>query len=215
MSKLTEGKVEFSAGDVRILDKKPLHQGFFKTTLYRLQHRLFKGGWSEEIEREVMDRGHAVVVLPYDPVRDEIVMLEQFRVGALATSESPWLIELVAGMTESDESIENVAHRELDEEAGLTCDRLTYAMSYLSSPGGLTERIYIYMARVDATQASLYGGLDSEHEDIRIQPVAREQVMQMLECGVLDNAATVIALQWLALHHEVLCDEWNQQVDEK
>ncbi|WP_198679805.1 ADP-ribose diphosphatase [Aliidiomarina minuta] len=212
---MTEGKVEFSAGDVRILDKKPLHQGFFKTTLYRLQHRLFKGGWSEEIEREVMDRGHAVVVLPYDPVRDEIVMLEQFRVGALATSESPWLIELVAGMTESDESIENVAHRELDEEAGLTCDRLTYAMSYLSSPGGLTERIYIYMARVDATQASLYGGLDSEHEDIRIQPVAREQVMQMLECGVLDNAATVIALQWLALHHEVLCDEWNQQVDEK
>lgn len=201
--------IKFSADDVEIIDKTPLYQGFFKTTMYRLRHRLFRGGWSEEIEREVMDRGHAVVVLPYDTERDQIVMLEQFRVGALATSDSPWLTELVAGMTEADESVEDVARRELDEEAGLTAQALEFAMSYLSSPGGLTERVHIYMAKVDARTASQYGGLDSEHEDIRVVPVAREKAMQMLDAGVVDNAATVIALQWLALNREHLLAKWN------
>lgn len=210
MSKFTEGKVEFSAQDVKVLKKTPLHQGFFKTTLYRLQHRLFRGGWSAEIDREIMDRGHAVVVLPYDPKRDEIVMLEQFRVGAIATSDTPWLIELVAGMTEPGETEISVAKRELEEEAGLDCDQLTYAMSYLSSPGGLTERIHIYMARVDAAQASEFGGLASENEDIRVHRVARKQALKLLDQGHIDNAATVIALQWLAMHHDTLCRTWDQ-----
>lgn len=210
MSKFTEGKVEFSAQDVKIIKTTPLHQGFFKTTLYRLQHRLFRGGWSPEIDREIMDRGHAVVVLPYDPARDEIVMLEQFRVGAIATSDTPWLIELVAGMTEAGESEAAVARRELQEEAGLSCDRLTYAMNYLSSPGGLTERIYIYMARVDASKASEFGGVASENEDIRVHRVPRKQALTLLDQGHIDNAATVIALQWLAMHHDTLCSTWDQ-----
>lgn len=204
-------KVKFSAKDVKVLNKKPLHQGFFKTTLYRLQHRLFAGGWSEEIEREVMDRGHAVVVLPYDVERDQIVMLEQFRVGALATSDTPWLIELVAGMTEDGESIESVAHRELMEEAGLKAETMTFALSYLSSPGGLTERIHIYLAKVDATSASEFGGLASEHEDIRVQAVPRSDVMALLDEGKIDNAATVIALQYLALHREALVAAWARK----
>lgn len=201
-------KVKFSANDVKVLNKRPLHQGFFKATLFRLQHRLFAGGWSEEIEREVMDRGHAVVVLPYDVERDQVVMLEQFRIGALATSETPWLIELVAGMTDTEESVEAVAHRELDEEAGLQAERMTFALSYLSSPGGLTERIYIYIAKVDASSASNFGGLASEHEDIRVQAVAREDVLALLEAGKIDNAATVIALQYLSLHRDKLLAEW-------
>lgn len=203
-------RVKFSAQDVKIIEKKPLHQGFFKTTLYKLKHRLFAGGWSEEIEREVMDRGHAVVVLPYDVERDQIVMLEQFRVGAIATSDTPWLIELVAGMTEPGEDIEDVARRELEEEAGLTAEKLTFAMSYLSSPGGLTERIYIYLAKVDAQSASDYGGLASEHEDIRVQAVARTEVMALLDAGKIDNAATVIALQYLALQRDHLMREWEK-----
>lgn len=202
-------RVKFSAQDVKVIKKTPLHQGFFKTTLYHLQHRLFAGGWSVEIEREVMDRGHAVVVLPYDVERDQIVMLEQFRVGALATSKSPWLIELVAGMTEPGEAVEDVARRELAEEAGLKADQLSFAMSYLSSPGGLTERIYIYIAQVDASTASDFGGLAIEHEDIRVQAVPRMEVMQLLDDGIIDNAATVIALQYLALHRQRLLDAWQ------
>lgn len=202
-------KLKFSEKDVKVLNKEPLYQGFFKTTLYRLQHRLFAGGWSEVIEREVVDRGHAVVVLPYDVERDQIVMLEQFRVGALDTSVTPWLIELVAGMTDSDESIEAIAHRELAEEAGLCAQQMTFALSYLSSPGGLTERIYIYIAKVDAASASAYGGLACEHEDIRVQAVAREDVLALLDAGKIDNAATVIGLQYLALHREQLLAKWH------
>ena len=202
-------RVKFSAQDVKVVKQTPLHQGFFKTTLYRLQHRLFAGGWSAEIEREVMDRGHAVVVLPYDVERDQIVMLEQFRVGALATSKSPWLIELVAGMIEPGEDIEDVARRELAEEAGLAAQQMSFAMSYLSSPGGLTERIYIYIAKVDASTASDFGGLAIEHEDIRVQAVPRTEVIQLLDDGIIDNAATVIALQYLALHRQRLLDAWQ------
>ncbi|MBA3988597.1 ADP-ribose diphosphatase [Aliidiomarina maris] len=203
-------QLKFSSKDVKIINKTPLHQGFFKTTLYRLQHKLFAGGWSAEIEREVMDRGHAVVVLPYDVERDQIVMLEQFRVGAIATSDTPWLIELVAGMTEEGEAVEEVARRELDEEAGLTAQHLEFALSYLSSPGGLTERIHIYLAKVDASSASDFGGLASEHEDIRVQALPRAEVMALLDDGKIDNAATVIALQYLALHRDAIMTRWQQ-----
>lgn len=202
-------KVKFSANDVKIIHKKSLYEGFFKTTLYRLQHKLFAGGWSEEIEREVMDRGDAVVVLPYDVERDQIIMLEQFRVGAIANGRTPWLIELVAGMVEVGEVSEDVALRELQEEAGLQANRLTYALSYLSSPGGLTERIFIYIAQVDASKASDFGGLPSEHEDIQVHAVSRQQALQLLDEGKLDNAATIIALQWLTLHRDTLLRQWQ------
>lgn len=200
---------EFKKNDVEIKSIEKLYDGFFTTELYKLRHRLFEGGWSAWLDREVMDRGHAVVVLPYDPVTDQIVTLEQFRVGAIATSESPWLTELVAGMVDEGESAEDVAHRELDEEAGLKAQSLEYAMSYLSSPGGLTERIYIYIARVDAKSASQFGGLASENEDIKVEPMARADVLNMLDQGKIDNAATVIALQWMQLHINSLRQKWG------
>ncbi|RUO39325.1 ADP-ribose diphosphatase [Aliidiomarina taiwanensis] len=198
------------------------YRGFFTVHQAKLKHKLFRGGWSDWISREVVDRGHAVVVLPYDPVRDSIVMLEQFRVGAVDAlgaakrhpsqpEASPWLLELVAGMVDGDESGEEVAAREMQEEAGLTAERLEFALSYMSSPGGLTERITIYVAQVDATSASAYGGLASEHEDIRVFEIQRTQALELLDKGYLDNAATVIALQWLALHREQLLQKWNQE----
>ncbi|WP_194757226.1 ADP-ribose diphosphatase [Aliidiomarina indica] len=205
----------FTKTDVEIETEEPIYKGFFKISRYHLRHRLFNGGWSDLMQREVMDRGHAVVVIPYDPIRDRIVMLEQFRVGAIATSESPWLMELVAGMVDEGETKEQVAQRELEEEAGLTADSLHYALSYLSSPGGMTERIYIYLARVDSERAADYGGLAEEHEDIRVQPMARAEVMSMLENGKVDNAATVIGLQWLSLHVNKYRREWGfSELDE-
>ncbi|TRW47929.1 ADP-ribose diphosphatase [Aliidiomarina halalkaliphila] len=201
----------FTQEDVDIQSKEPIYNGFFKVSRYSLRHRLFNGGWSEVMQREVMDRGHAVVVIPYDPARDCIVMLEQFRVGAIATSTTPWLIELVAGMVDPGETKEDVAHRELQEEAGLNAQSLHFALSYLSSPGGMTERIYIYLAQVDSNEASAFGGLAEEHEDIRVQPTARAEVMSLLENGKVDNAATVIGLQWLSLHLNRFRREWGYQ----
>jgi len=149
-NKTTEG---FTADDdFELLSKRVLYKGFFRLDEYRFKHRLFAGGWSGEIIREVFERGHAVVVLPYDPILDKVVLIEQLRVPALATTKSIWLLELVAGMIEPGESPEQVASRELFEEAGLTASHIDYINSYLVSPGGTSERFYLYIGRVDASQ---------------------------------------------------------------
>lgn len=191
---------KFTQHDVKITDIQPQYEGFLSIYKYRLRHRLFAGGWSEEIDRELMDRGDAVVVLPYDPVTDELVVLEQFRVGAMNNEQGPWLFEFVAGMFDGDESAQEVAERELMEEAGLTAKRLHEALTYYSSPGGTNERISIYIAEVDANQAAEFGGLAEEHEDIRVSTIGFADAVQMLAQGKFNNAASVIGLQWIQLN---------------
>ena len=110
--------------DVEILDKETAFQGYFRIDRYRLRHRLFAGGWSEAITREVFERGHVVGVLPYDPIEDRVVLIEQFRIGAYAAGFSPWLIEIVAGVIEAGEEPEEVARRETLEETGCSVTEL-------------------------------------------------------------------------------------------
>ncbi|WP_404409954.1 NUDIX domain-containing protein [Pseudidiomarina marina] len=192
---------KYNQNDVKVIEKTPIREGFLSLYKLRLQHRLFEGDWSPVFEREVMDRGHAVVVLPYDPQKDALVVLEQFRVGALGTDASPWLLEFVAGMYDSnDETAEQVAHRELQEEAGLATNSLHYALTYLSTPGGCTEKISIYIALVDSDKAARHAGLATENEDIRVHVLPYGDVVQLLEAGKINNAASVIGLQWLQLH---------------
>ncbi|MCC4264005.1 ADP-ribose diphosphatase [Oceanimonas baumannii] len=192
----------FGRQDMQVVAEENGYKGFFRLLKVRLRHRLFAGGWGPELTRELFDRGHAAAVLPYDPVRDEVVLVEQFRVGAIHHGDSPWLLEVVAGIVESGESEEAVVRREAQEEAGLTLGRLTRAMSYFSSPGGCSERITVFVGEADATQAATYAGLSDEGEDIRVHCLPREQAMQWLADGRIDNAASVIALQWLALNRE-------------
>lgn len=197
--------------DIEIIDCTPLYQGFFKMNLYRFRHRLFAGGWSEPVSREVFERGHAVVVLPYDPLRDEVVLIEQVRFPALATTDSPWLLELVAGMIEAGESPEQVARRELMEEAGLEAQTITPINSYLASPGGSTERFYGFWAKVDASKAKGLHGLAQEHEDIRVVVMSRQDAYNALNAGRIDNAAAVIGLQWLQLNYSSLIENCSEQ----
>lgn len=215
-------KRTFGQQDVEVKRHNIVYKGFFRVYTALLRHKLFRGGWTDWIEREVVDRGHAVVVLPYDPKRDSIIMLEQFRVGSVHVlgaperhasqpEPSPWLLELVAGMIDAGETEQEVAHREMNEEAGLKTEQLEYVMSYSSSPGGLTERISIFIAKVDATTASEYGGLASEHEDIRVTEMPRCEANKLLEEGHIDNAATVIALQWLELNRKKILLKWELQ----
>lgn len=198
----------FTKDDVEIIARETLYKGFFSLDRYRYRHRLFKGGLSGEVSREILERGHAVVLLPYDPVRDEVVLIEQIRIAAYDTSDSPWLFELVAGIIDPGESHEDVARREAQEEAGLTVGRCREVLSYLASPGGTSERLTIMVGEVDTRTAQGVHGLAEENEDIRVQVVSREQSYRWVEEGVIDNAASVIALQWLALHHEKLKTEW-------
>ncbi|WP_417761745.1 ADP-ribose diphosphatase [Shewanella sp.] len=195
---------KFSKADIEILGKRTLYSGFFSMEEYRFRHRLFAGGWSGEIRREVFERGHAVVVLPYDPVTDQVVLIEQLRFPAYETSEHPWLYELVAGMFEPNEAPEDVALRELQEESGLEAKSLHFISSLLSSPGGCTERYYLYCALVDASLAKGIHGLAEEHEDIRVLVVPRQQAYEMTQNGVIDNASTVLGIQWLQLNYQQL-----------
>lgn len=199
---------EFNRQDVEIVETRVLHQGFFTMQSYKLRHKLFAGGWTPVIEREMMERGHAAALLPYDPKLDQVVMLEQFRLGAVPTSEHPWLIELVAGIIEEGESAEDVAIRESQEEAGLEVTQLEEICSYLPSPGGCTERLTLFAGCVDSSKAGGLHGLADEHEDIRVHCMSREQALELLASGKIDNAASIIGLQWLALNHQRIRQEW-------
>ena len=210
MQKPENVPVTFAKNDVEIIARETLYSGFFSMELYRFRHRLFNGEMSGEIRREIFERGHAAVLLPFDPVRDEVVLIEQVRIAAYDTSETPYLLEMVAGMIEEGETVEDVARREAQEEAGLNVGRVKECLSYLASPGGTSERLTIMVGEVDATTATGIHGLAEEHEDIRVHVVSREFAYQCVEDGKIDNAASVIALQWLQLHYQDLRKEWNK-----
>jgi len=210
MQKPEKLPVTFTKNDVEIIAREKLYSGFFSLELYRFRHRLFNGEMSGEIRREIFERGHAAVLLPFDPVRDEVVLVEQIRIAAYDVSESPWLLEMGAGMIEEGETVEDVARREALEEAGLVVGRTKPVLSYLASPGGTSERLSIMVGEVDATTAEGIHGLADENEDIRVHVVSREQAYQWVEEGIIDNAASVIALQWLQLHYQTLRNEWKK-----
>ncbi|MET1218305.1 MAG: NUDIX domain-containing protein [Glaciecola sp.] len=191
---------KFTHEHVNITQQHTLYSGFFKMEQYTLQHKLFAGGWSKPIVREMFERGHAVALLPYDPVTDEFVLIQQFRLGAMATSDSPWLVEVIAGMIDPGFDAEVVCHKEAEEEAGIALYDVVEVCSYLSSPGGTTERLRCFIAKTDSTQADGIHGVESESEDIKVLRVPRCEAKKWLETGVIDNAAAIILLQHFFLH---------------
>ncbi|HAS6279339.1 TPA: ADP-ribose diphosphatase [Vibrio vulnificus] len=197
----------FTPEDVEVLSKEPLFQGFFKMIKYRFRHKLFAGGWSNVIEREMFERGHAAAMLPYDPIRDLVVMIEQIRVGALEHKQ-PWQLEIVAGMIDRDESAEAVVRRESIEEAGLEVGQIESVVSYYPSAGGCSEKLDVFVGEVDASKAHGIHGLDYEDEDIRVHVMTREQAYDLVKQGKIENGASIIALQWLELNHLQLKSQW-------
>ncbi|EGQ8089962.1 TPA: ADP-ribose diphosphatase [Vibrio vulnificus] len=197
----------FTPEDVEVLSKEPLFQGFFKMIKYRFRHKLFAGGWSNVIEREMFERGHAAAMLPYDPIRDQVVLIEQIRVGALE-HQHPWQLEIVAGMIDRDESADDVVRREAQEEAGLEVGQLVSVVSYYPSAGGCSEKLDVFIGEVDASKAHGIHGLDYEDEDIRVHVMTREQAYDLVKQGKIENGASIIALQWLELNHLQLKSQW-------
>ena len=195
-------QTSYGKKDVKVLKKQPLYKGFFQCNKYTLQHKLFAGGWSPEIQREIFERGHAAAVLPYDIKNDTVVLIEQFRFGAIETDQSPWLFELVAGIIEEGELSSEVIKREALEEAGLAIQSSQFIMNCLLTPGGSTEHVDIFIGSVNSEQAGGLHGLAEEGEDIRVHVVARETAYQWVLEGKINNSATVIALLWLQLNKD-------------
>ncbi len=199
----------FGRKDVEIIEKKTVYSGFFKVQQYRLKHRLLDGGWTPVMTRECFDRGESVAVLPYDPYKDTVVLLEQFRIGAIDAKEGPWQLELVAGMIEPGESLEDVAHREAIEESGSDVLDLEAICDYYSSVGGSSEKLHLFCGGIDSTHVGGVHGVKEEGEDILVQVFPREEAWHILQENYINNAATIIALQWLQLNYQRLQAKWQ------
>lgn len=198
---MTSGPANFTAQDDVIINKQEIvYQGHFCLYKFTLKHRLFNGAWSKEISREVLERGKAAGVLLYDPDRHQFVLIEQFRPGTLGYTSNPWLLELVAGIIDPGEKALEVAIRETQEEAGLIPLHIIPICEYWVSPGGTSEKITLFCARVDASNAGGIHGLAEEGEDIRVLVYDVEEIYRMLEKGEISNAPILIALQWFKLN---------------
>lgn len=194
-----------------ILDSKVVYHGFFNLESYRLKHTLFAGGWSEPIERELFRRNNCVGVLLYDPERDAVVLIEQFRVGAIThdiPAEHCWLLEIVAGGIEDGETPEQVAYREAEEEAGCQIQALKLIKRFYTTPGGCSELLSLFCGKIDSSEVGGIHGLADEQEDIRVSVVSFAEAYQLLESGRINSGIPIIAIQWLALHRDALREEW-------
>ena len=195
--------------DVELKSRRVAYSGFGKVFDLALRHRRFDGSMSDWLSREVYERAPVAAVLLYDPARDAVVLVEQFRAGVYQAGDDPWLLEVVAGLTEPGESPDEVARREAVEEADCTITALERVCRVFTSPGGTTESCTIFCGRVDAAGAGGVHGLADEHEDIRVLVMDRAEAVAGIASGRVVNAKTVIALQWLALNHERLRAAWR------
>ncbi len=205
---MTDESNKFCDEDVEIISRSLAHDGFLKIEHLRLRHRLFSGGWSEVMLRELQPRNPAVGVLLFDPARDTLLLVRQFRVGMYGEDANAWPLEIVAGMVANGEELEEVARRESKEESNCVPAELIRICEYYNSPGVTNEKITIFCGRFDSATAGGVYGLDEEHEDIEVQLLSYADAIQMLEDGELNNAMTLVALQWLQLHRQELLDRW-------
>ena len=184
-------------------------QGYFKVGRYFFRHTLHDGGMSDVISREVFERGQAGGVLMYDPLRDEVVLIRQFRAGAYVAGRHPWTWEIVAGIIEEKETAEIMIRRETVEEAGLTVGELLPIQNVMLTPGACSEACQIFLGRIDSSKAGGVFGLESEGEDIMVKVLPFAEAYALVERNEIDNAVGVIALQWLALHRDEVRKRWR------
>ncbi|MEL7043837.1 MAG: NUDIX domain-containing protein [Pseudomonadota bacterium] len=201
--------LRFGPADVRVLEEERVFDGYFAVDRRTLQHRAFAGGWAEPVTREIFERGDAVGVLPYEPESDSLILIEQFRAGSLRDAASPWMLELVAGIVEPGESDIDVVHREAEEEAGCRLAQLEPIASYYPSSGACSEHVRLFCGRVLEAGVGDVRGLDSEGEDILVHRLTVDEVLELLRENRINNGHTLVALQWLALHHTRLREEWT------
>ncbi|MGB2201575.1 MAG: NUDIX domain-containing protein [Pseudooceanicola atlanticus] len=185
---------------VDLLETRADHAGYFVTTTNRLSHPTFGGDMSEPLVREVFHGADAAIVLPYDPSRDRILLVDQFRMGPWGRGATyPWQLEPVAGRIDPGESPEACARRETEEEAGLVLQKLLPIGSGYPSPGCVTEYFYIYVGLCDLPDgAEGHHGVEDEAEDIRTHILDWAQAEDLLTRGEADNVPLILALVWLS-----------------
>lgn len=184
---------------LRVESRREPYGQYFSVESLRLTHRLHQGGWSEPLERAVFVSGDAVVVLPWDPLRDRVLLVDQFRTGPAARGDGqPWIYEPVAGRIDAGETPRSTALREAEEEAGLTLTGLIPAPGFYPSPGIAAEFIYGFIGIADLPDGiATVTGLPAEGEDIRGQLVPRDELMRMVLDGRIVSGPLMILALWL------------------
>ena len=195
------------ARDVNIQEETTLHSGFLELRQYAITHKLFNGDTSPVLKRESIVRPPSVGVILYDPSRQQVVLIEQFRMGPFLGNDDPWLLEVVAGMSEPGETLDAVARREVTEETGYQVASLLPVADVYVSPGASSEKLKLFCALVDASKAGGTFGVADEGEDIKVHVLPLSDAYDMVTDGRINNAPAVIALQWLKLHHHELPHE--------
>ena len=184
----------------KVTNKKNLYDGFFKMNEVSLKYKKYDGSWSNEIKRELFSGAQVSAVLPYDPIKKEIVLIQQFRPGTISRNKNNYLKEIVAGIIDPGESPEIAAKRECLEETGYKIKKLTSIQGYYPAPGSSESFYHLFLGEVDSKNEKKIMGLDTENEDILVESYNINQVKKMMQNGELINGLSLIAIQWFFLN---------------
>lgn len=188
-----------SAQGVEVFARRTPYAHFFAVEEYDLSFRRFDGSMSPIINRAAFISGDAVTVLPYDPVRDRVLLIEQFRAGPFSRGDAqPWQLEAIAGRIDPEETPEAAARREAVEEAGLTLGALLPVAGYYPTPGAKSEFLYSFVAVADLPDdsAGVYG-VEGEAEDILGHLISFDALMALVASGEVANAPLILTAFWL------------------
>tara|TARA_B100001027_G_scaffold65687_1_gene44574 strand:- start:153 stop:734 length:582 start_codon:yes stop_codon:yes gene_type:complete len=184
----------------KVTNKKNLYDGFFKMNEISLKYKKYDGNWSNEIKRELFGGAQVSAVLPYDPIKKKIVLIQQFRPGTISKNTNNYLNEIVAGIIDAGESPEIAAKRECLEETGYKIKKLTPIQGYFPAPGSSESFYHLFLGEVDSKNGKKIMGLDNENEDILVESFKINQVKKMMQEGKFINGLTLIAIQWFFLN---------------
>ena len=185
----------------KIINKKNLYSGFFSLNKYEFIHEKHNGEWTSTVEREVFSGAHVSSLLPYDPIKKEIILIQQFRAGVLSRYDENYLLEIVAGIIDKGENSEETAIRECFEETGCEVKKIYPIQSYFPAPGSSESYYHLYLGEIQAFDGERIKGLEKENEDILVKSFKIDEVRQMLKEKKITNGLTLIALQWFFLEH--------------
>ena len=185
----------------KIINKKNLYSGFFSLNKYEFVHKKHNGEWTNTVEREVFSGAHVSTLLPYDPIKKEIILIQQFRAGILSRFDKNYLYEIVAGIIDEGEKPEETAKRECFEETGCEVKKIHPIQSYYPAPGSPESYYHLYLGQIQGFDGERIRGLEKENEDILVKSFKIEDVRKMLKEKKINNGLTLVALQWFFLEH--------------